>query len=107
MAVSMKENGETTKCMEKALSPGQTVENMSVNILMIKSKDTESLFGPMAAVTRVIGKVANSTVREFTSLAKVMKSMENGKMASASDGLVAKMEEQEEPNEKFQFFYKI
>jgi len=91
MAVSMKANGETTKCTEKELSPGPTGESMWVSTLMIKSKAMVNLSGPMEDAIRATGKVVNNMVKVFTSRVRVMKSMENGKMERESDGLVKRV----------------
>lgn len=63
---STKETGKQTKCTAKELSLGQTVENMSASILMIKRRATENSFGPMADVTGASGKRVNSTAKDLT-----------------------------------------
>jgi hypothetical protein len=82
MDVNTRVNGATTRCMVRVLSRGLTGASMSVSISMTRSRATVNLSGLMVAATRVIGKVANSTERASTLLAKVMKSTASGKTAS-------------------------
>lgn len=62
-AGSMKASGETIKCMVRVLSLGLTVENMWENMLMIKNKATENLFGQMVDHTKGTGREENSMER--------------------------------------------
>lgn len=65
---------------------GQMVASSKESTLLTGSTDTVSSFGPMAAGTKESGVTADSTVRDRTELAKALKSLESGKMASGSDG---------------------
>jgi hypothetical protein len=89
-AVSTRENGATTRCMEREPSLGQMVASMLVSTLMIRNKVTESSSGLTADATRATGKEVSNTARVCTSLARAMRSMENGKTASAFVGLERK-----------------
>ena len=53
--VSMKENGELTKCMAKELSVGQMVGSISVNMQKTRKEATENSFGLIDDVTEVNG----------------------------------------------------
>ena len=87
MAVSMKVNGVTIKCMEKALLFGLMEENMLVNILTIKNKVMESFSGLMVGVTEVNGRMVNKMGRELTSQVLGKRNMVNGNKEKESDGL--------------------
>ena len=79
MADSMKDNGKIIKCTEKAPLPGQTAENMSVNMLMTKNMVTENLSGLINDHIKATGKMENNMAKAFTEQQMATKNMENGK----------------------------
>lgn len=66
MVDNTKVNGRTTKWKVKVYLPGRMVENMSVNIQMIKSMDMENSFGLKGKCIKGIGKMEDSMESEFT-----------------------------------------
>ena len=84
--VSMKENGEPTKCTEKELSHGLMEENTSVSMLKIRKKATESLYGQTVAATEANGSTENSTVKAPTSQVLAKKNMVSGRTVKELDG---------------------
>jgi len=87
MAGSTKANGETIKCTARAPSCGRTEGSISVNTLMIRSKDTESFCGRMADVTEVNGPMVNRMVKVLTFPVLAKKNMGNGNKERELDGL--------------------
>ena len=66
MVVYMKVNGLTIKCMVQEFLHGLTGVNMKGLTKMIKNMDSVFSCLKMAAFMKVSGKMANSTVGEFT-----------------------------------------
>jgi len=78
-ALSIMENGETTKCTEKASSDGPMAEYIMESMSMIRSMVRACTLGLMGACTRANSIMVNSTAKAF--IAKIMgrRFMESGK----------------------------
>lgn len=59
---------------------GKMVENIKVNIWMIKNMDLVNSFGQMVECIKDFGKMVDNMVREFIEEVMVLKEKENGKM---------------------------
>jgi hypothetical protein len=80
-AESMRASGETIRCTGEAPSHGLMEENTSESTLMIRNMAMESSSGQMVAHIREIGKVVNSTEKEYISRVKAQRNMASGKKA--------------------------
>jgi hypothetical protein len=60
MVGNLKATGKQIICMEKEYILGKTVEDMKVNILMIKSKGSVYINGQMVGDMQVSGKTVNN-----------------------------------------------
>lgn len=56
--------GKITICMEKEHTHGKMEEDMMANIIWIRNMDTGCIFGQIAVVMRVSGKMANNMEKE-------------------------------------------
>lgn len=74
----MMDSGKITKWRDMACSHGLTVEDMRVNILMIKKKVKEFSTGLMAENMKEIGKMGNNTASEYTHQQPVRLKKESG-----------------------------
>ena len=82
MVRNTRENGATTKCMERVFLSGLTAESTKATILLIRNMGSESIVGQTEENTKVIFQMANSTEKVFI--------LRQIKISSSASGIWAK-----------------
>lgn len=59
---------------------GRMVENIKVNIWMIRNMDLVNSFGQMVECIKDFGKMVDNMVKEYTEEVMVLREKENGRM---------------------------
>lgn len=78
MAESMRDHGETIRCMAEEFSFGQMAENTKGSTSMTRSRVTANSAGLMEDRTKDNGKTGNKMGRVHTAIRKVSRRMESG-----------------------------
>lgn len=86
MEINIRGNLRITKCMGKGFFNGKMGKSIVVNTKREKKKEKESLHGLTNPITKVLGRMANSTAKVTMSIVRELERTESGRKAKGKNG---------------------